>query len=167
MVIGTLAYRTLTLKDLWRILDRAARTSASVYLIVGFATIISWILANERLPNELTTLVETWNLQPWMLLLILNVFFLINGLWVGDSVQLLLFAPLFTPILAAMGVSPVHFGVVMPFTWARPYRVSVWDESSASPSPSLLPTLSSCWWLLTCQRSPSSCLSSSAFFDGV
>jgi tripartite ATP-independent transporter DctM subunit len=113
MVIGTLAYRTLTLKDLWRILDRAARTSASVYLIVGFATIISWILANERLPNELTTLVETWNLQPWMLLLILNVFFLINGLWVGDSVQLLLFAPLFTPILAAMGVSPVHFGVVM------------------------------------------------------
>ena len=113
LVIGALAYRNLSLKALWEILDRAARTSASVYLIVGFATIISWILANERLPNEILNLVNAWQLEPWMLLLLLNLFFLFNGLWVGDSVQLLLFAPLFTPILASMGVDPVHFGVVM------------------------------------------------------
>ena len=113
LVIGALAYRNLSLKALWDILDRAARTSASVYLIVGFATIISWILANERLPNEVLNLVNAWQLEPWMLLLLLNLFFLFNGLWVGDSVQLLLFAPLFTPILASMGVDPVHFGVVM------------------------------------------------------
>lgn len=113
LVIGFIAYRNLTLKDLWGILDRAARTSASVYLIVGFATIISWVLANERIPSELQVLVREANLQPWMLLFILNLFFLINGLWVSDSVQLLLFAPLFTPLLATMGVDPVHFGVIM------------------------------------------------------
>ncbi len=113
MVIGVVAYRNLTLKKLWDILDRAARTSASVYLIVGFATIISWILANERVPNELSAMIDGSNIEPWMLLLILNLFFLFNGLWISDSVQLLLFAPLFTPILAAMGVDPVHFGVIM------------------------------------------------------
>ncbi len=113
LLVGVLAYRNLSLKALWAILDRAARTSASVYLIVGFATIISWILANERVPTELTTLIADMDLQPWMLLLALNIFFLINGLWIGDSVQLLLFAPLFTPILVAMGVDPVHFGVIM------------------------------------------------------
>lgn len=113
LVVGVFAYRSLSLKDLWGILDRSARTSASVYLIVGFATIISWVIANEQLPSQIMGLLESYHLEPWALLLILNVFFLINGLWVGDSVQLLLFAPLFTPILATMGVDPVHFGVVM------------------------------------------------------
>lgn len=113
LLVGFLAYRNLSLKALWAILDRSARTSASVYLIVGFATIIFWVLANERLPHQLGDLVAAYNLQPWMLLLALNIFFLINGLWIGDSVQLLLFAPLFTPILAQMGVDPVHFGVIM------------------------------------------------------
>ena len=140
LLIGTLAYRNLSLKAFWGILDRAARTSASVYLIVGFATIISWILANERLPTELNTLVREMQLEPWMLLLALNVFFLINGLWIGDSVQLLLFAPLFTPILAAMGVDPIHFGVIMVMNvmiglMTPPYGLALYLGSSISGVP--------------------------------
>lgn len=113
LVIGWVAYRNLSLKKLWEILDRSARTTASIYLIVGFATIISWILANERLPSELEGFIAQVGLPLWVLLLALNLFFLINGLWIGDAVQLLLFAPLFTPILAQMGVDPVHFGIIM------------------------------------------------------
>lgn len=137
LLVGFLAYRNLSLKALWTILDRSARTSASVYLIVGFATIISWVLANERLPNQLGDLVAAYNLQPWMLLLALNIFFLINGLWIGDSVQLLLFAPLFTPILAQMGVDPVHFGVIMVMNvmiglMTPPYGLALYLGSSIS-----------------------------------
>ncbi|OJY33105.1 MAG: hypothetical protein BGP11_05380 [Rhodobacterales bacterium 65-51] len=137
LLVGFLAYRNLSLKALWAILDRSARTSASVYLIVGFATIISWVLANERLPNQLGDLVAAYNLQPWMLLLALNIFFLINGLWIGDSVQLLLFAPLFTPILAQMGVDPVHFGVIMVMNvmiglMTPPYGLALYLGSSIS-----------------------------------
>lgn len=113
VAIGVLAYRNLTLEKLWAILDRTARTSASIYLIVGFATVISWILANERVPSELAALIDGVNIPVWAILLLINIFFLINGLWIGDSVQLLLFAPLFTPILAQLGVDPVHFGVIM------------------------------------------------------
>ncbi|MCW2308510.1 TRAP transporter large permease [Rhodobium gokarnense] len=113
LFVGVLAYRNLTLKAFWGILDRAARTSASVYLIVGFATVISWVFASERVPSDLSALVQGLDMQPWMLLLLLNVFFLFNGLWISDSVQLLLFAPLFTPIVVAMGVDPIHFGVIM------------------------------------------------------
>ncbi|WBU53810.1 TRAP transporter large permease [Paracoccus sp. SCSIO 75233] len=137
LMVGFLAYRNLSLKALWAILDRSARTSASVYLIVGFATIISWVLANERLPNQLGELVATYDLKPWMLLLALNIFFLINGLWIGDSVQLLLFAPLFTPILAQMGVDPVHFGVIMVMNvmiglMTPPYGLALYLGSSIS-----------------------------------
>lgn len=140
LLVGVLAYRNLTLKELWGILDRAARTSASVYLIVGFATIISWVLANERVPSDLQALVENAQMQPWMVLLCLNLFFLINGLWVSDSVQLLLFAPLFTPLLATMGVDPVHFGVIMVVNVmigliTPPYGLALYLGSSISGVP--------------------------------
>ena len=140
LLVGVLAYRNLSLKAFWGILDRAARTSASVYLIVGFASVIAWILANERVPSELQALVREYNLQPWLLLLMLNLFFLINGLWIGDSVQLLLFAPLFTPILAAMGVEPVHFGAIMVMNvmiglMTPPYGLALYLGSSISGAP--------------------------------
>jgi tripartite ATP-independent transporter DctM subunit len=140
IVVGVCAYRTLSLKQVWDILDRAVRTSASVYLIVGFASVISWILATERVPSELTELVATLDMQPWMLLLCLNIFFLINGLWIGDSVQLLLFAPLFTPIVAAMGVDPVQFGVIMVVNvmiglMTPPYGLGLYLGSAISGQP--------------------------------
>ncbi|GGG64950.1 C4-dicarboxylate ABC transporter permease [Salipiger pallidus] len=140
LLVGFVAYRNLTLKELWAILDRAARTSASVYLIVGFATIISWILANERIPSELQSLIVNMDLEPWMVLLMLNLFFLINGLWISDSVQLLLFAPLFTPLVASMGVDPVHFGVIMVVNVmigliTPPYGMALYLGSSISGVP--------------------------------
>lgn len=113
LVIGIVAHRNLTLKALWVILDKSARTTTSVYLIVGFASIISWIIANERLPDQLQAFIEAQDIQAWVLLLAIIIFFLINGLWIDDEVQMLLFAPLFTPIVAGLGVSPGHFGVIM------------------------------------------------------
>jgi TRAP-type transport system large permease protein len=57
--------------------------------------------------------VQAWELKPWQFLLLVNIFLLVNGLFISDSVQLLLFAPLFTPIAAKLGIHPVHFGVMM------------------------------------------------------
>jgi TRAP-type transport system large permease protein len=111
--IGIFVSKNLTIKQLFRICEKAARTSAAIYLIIGFVTIISWIFARERLPELLTRLIHEWNLPLWQMLLLVNLFFLFNGLWISDAVQLLLFAPLFTPIFAKMGVHPVHFGLIM------------------------------------------------------
>lgn len=111
--VGFLIYKNLSLEMFWTILDKSVRTSASIYLIIAFATIISWILAMEQVPASIVTLIDHYQLESWQFLLILNLFFIFNGLWISDSVQLLLFAPLFTPILANMGVNPIHFGVVM------------------------------------------------------
>ncbi|MEZ5844381.1 MAG: TRAP transporter large permease [Hyphomicrobiaceae bacterium] len=113
LAVGFLAYRTLSLAMLWTILGRVARTTASIYLIVGFATVLGWVFAAERVPASIQQLVAHYQLDPWMFLLAVNVFLLINGLFVSDSVQLLLFAPLFTPIAASLGIHPVHFGVMM------------------------------------------------------
>ncbi|KAB2850691.1 MAG: TRAP transporter large permease, partial [Hyphomicrobiaceae bacterium] len=93
LAVGFIAYRTLTLSMLWRLLDRVARTTASIYLIVGFATVLGWVFASERVPSTIQSLVLHYQLAPWMFLLLANIFFLINGLFISDSVQLLLFAP--------------------------------------------------------------------------
>lgn len=140
LLVGVFAYRNLSLKELWAILDRSARVTTSIYLIVGFATIISWIMANERLPDILEAFIIDQELSLWVLLLGINVFFLINGLWISDSVQMLLFAPLFTPILAALGVDPIHFGVIMTMNimiglLTPPYGMALYLGSAVSGVP--------------------------------
>lgn len=111
--IGFLIYKRLTLKKFWDILYSAARTSASIYLIIAFAGVISWVFAAERVPDLVSGFVDKHHFSRNTLLLIVNAFFLFNGCWISDIVQLLLFAPLFTPIMEGLGVHPVHFGVIM------------------------------------------------------
>jgi len=113
MFVGFFIYKDLDFKKLWEILESSARTTASIYLIIAFSTVISWVLASERVPDLVAQFVRKYDLSPAMFLLLLNLFFLFNGCWLSDTVQLLLFAPLFTPILERMGVNPIHFGVIM------------------------------------------------------
>lgn len=113
MFLGLVGYRNLSLPVFWGILDRTMRTTASIYLIIAFVTVISWILAMEQVPMMIETFVERSNMSPWMFLLLLNLFLLLNGLWLSDIVQLVLFAPIFTPIAMGLCVDPVQFGVIM------------------------------------------------------
>lgn len=113
LMLGVVAYRTLTFRKFWEILSNVCRMSTSIYLIVAFAMIVSWVLASERVPELIQTFVDTHHVSPWLFFLFLNLFFLFNGMWISDTVQILLFAPLFTPIMESMGYNPIHFGVVM------------------------------------------------------
>ncbi|WP_300820835.1 TRAP transporter large permease [uncultured Oscillibacter sp.] len=113
LVIDICFYHTLTPAKIWEALKKTAVSSASIFLIIGFTSIISWILAMENVPVMISNWVYGANISPYLLLFIVNVFFLFNGMWISDSAQLVLFAPIFTPIFTAMGVSAVHFGVVM------------------------------------------------------
>lgn len=106
-------YKRINLHEMRLILLNTAKTSAQIYLIIGFASVIGWELATEEVPAMIANFIAETNMSPYMLLFLLNIFFLFNGMWLSDAAQLVLFAPLFTPILAAMGISPVHFGCVM------------------------------------------------------
>jgi tripartite ATP-independent transporter DctM subunit len=140
LIIGIVAYRNLSLKTIWRILDSSARTTASIYLIVGFASVLTWIIANERIPDTLEQTIRGLDIPFWMLLLMVNLFFLFNGLWISDSVQMVLFAPLFTPILVALGMSPVQFGVIITMNimiglMTPPYGLALYLGSAVSGVP--------------------------------
>jgi tripartite ATP-independent transporter DctM subunit len=112
-IISFLHYRSVKFADIREILLNTGKTTASIYLIMAFATIVSWEMASEQLPLIINNFVRDNNMSVYLLLFLINLFLLFNGCWLSDVAQLILFAPIFMPILAAMGVHPVHFGVVM------------------------------------------------------
>jgi tripartite ATP-independent transporter DctM subunit len=100
----------------WReLLASTARTTSQLYLIIGFALLLSWIFAIEDIPSLITNLVTTHDMSPYLLLFIVNIILLINGCFISDVLQIILFAPILTPIFQSMGIHPVHFGVMMVF----------------------------------------------------
>lgn len=113
LLLDLLFYHKLKLTDIWNALKKTAKGATSIFLIIGFTSIISWILAMENVPIMLSDWVTAAHISPYLLLFLVNIFFLFNGMWISDSAQLVLFAPIFAPIFAAMGVSTIHFGVVM------------------------------------------------------
>lgn len=113
LLLDLLVYHKLKPRDLWSSLKNAATGSASIFLIIGFTSIISWILTMESVPLMINNWVAAANISPYLLLFLVNLFFLFNGMWISDSAQLVLFAPIFAPIFQQMGIHPIHFGVVM------------------------------------------------------
>lgn len=113
LIISKIIYKKLSFNDLKKSLATTAKTSASVYLIVAFTAVISWILAIEGVPALIQGWVAVNKPSPYFMLFLVNLFFLFNGMWLSDTAQLVLFAPLFTPIMVSLGIHPIHFGVIM------------------------------------------------------
>ncbi len=112
-LVAAFVYKSITWASFMQALISSVKTTASIYLIIAFSVVLGWIFAMERVPQSVATFVRVWNLSPYTVLFLINLFLLFNGMWISDAVQLLLFAPIFTPLVVSMGINPVHFGVVM------------------------------------------------------
>ena len=137
LLLGCVIYRNLTLQDIWSSIKGTVTGTSSIFLIIGFTSIISWILAMENVPIMISNFVYSHGISPYLLLFIMNVFLLFNGMWISDSAQLILFAPIFTPIFVSMGVSAIHVGVVMVVNVmigliTPPYGVGLYTVASVS-----------------------------------
>ncbi|MBI5581113.1 MAG: TRAP transporter large permease [Deltaproteobacteria bacterium] len=113
LIISYLVYKKMSLASFYQCLMNSLKTTASIYLIVAFSVVLGWIFAVEGVPQLLGDWVKDWNLSPNMVLLMINIFLLINGCFMSDSVTLILFAPILTPLVTQLGIHPIHFGVVM------------------------------------------------------
>lgn len=111
-IAAWLIYKNLTWTSLKRSLLSTVKISASIYLIIGFVQTVGWVLAAEGVPHLISNFVVQHNFSPYLLVFLLNIFLLVNGCWLSDTAQLVLFAPIFTPILVGMGLDPVHIGVM-------------------------------------------------------
>jgi C4-dicarboxylate transporter, DctM subunit len=106
-------YGGLKLRQVPKVLLSAANTSAMLLYIITNAILFSFLLTSEQIPQSLAEWVVSRDLSPWMFLLLLNIALLIAGQFMEPTGIILILAPLVLPIALALGIDPVHLGIVM------------------------------------------------------
>ncbi len=113
LLLAGLFYRALSLKGLVDLLVDSTRSSAVVALIIAGAFVFNYVIAVERIPNELAAFIDSLALSPLAFLLSVNLLFLLFGCFLDATTMLLVLVPLLMPSVRQLGIDPVHFGVVI------------------------------------------------------
>ncbi len=113
LFISTVIYRELTFKDLYKALVDAALQTAVVMLLVAASALIGVYLTEARVPQALAGSILTYTTNPYMVLLLLNIFFLILGMFLHSAAAIILTVPIVLPLIQQVGIDPVHFGLVL------------------------------------------------------
>jgi tripartite ATP-independent transporter DctM subunit len=113
LLVTVLVYRALSWGDFVIAVRSSVRTTAVVFLLVGTATAFAWLLAMYRLPEILTEGMLAISSNPIVILLLINICLLLLGAVMDMAALILITTPIFLPVVTAIGVDPVQFGMVM------------------------------------------------------
>ncbi len=113
LLLAMVLYRALDAKGLFAILVSSTRSTAAITLIIAGAFLFNYVVAAEQVPGALAGLLTDLGLSPLAFLLIVNVLFLLFGCFLDATTMLLVLVPLLMPSVRAVGIDPVHFGVVI------------------------------------------------------
>lgn len=113
LFITMVIHREVGFADLWRIIVSAATLIAQIMMIVTAAGIYASLLTTSGLPQQLVAEINALDLPVWATLLSLNVVLLVMGSFLEPPAAILILTPLLLPIVQAVGVDPIHFGIIM------------------------------------------------------
>lgn len=111
-LISALFYRTVTLESTYRSLLSSARISASIGMLIAGALVFNYVVTIENIPRTISQALTAYELSPWMFLLLVNLILLGLGCLLEGTTILLVIVPVFLPTAQALGIDPVHFGIV-------------------------------------------------------
>src|ERR1700751_484545 len=113
IVVGRYVYREMSWRDVLEAATQAAIITSQILIIVATAALFSWILTINRVPQAMTGGLTSLNLPPWGFLMAVNVILLIVGCFLDPTSAIIVLTPLFMPLVRALGIDPIHFGIVM------------------------------------------------------
>jgi tripartite ATP-independent transporter DctM subunit len=113
LFLGLVVYRTLTLRGLVRVTMETVETTAVVLLIVAGASIFGWLITTTRVTEDVAAMVLNITREPWVVLLLVNIFLLIVGCFLETVAAITILVPVLLPLMVEIGVDPVHFGLIM------------------------------------------------------
>jgi tripartite ATP-independent transporter DctM subunit len=113
LVLAVFFYRELSWKEAFKVLVDSSKATSSVALLIAGALIFNYIVASERLPEQISQLLGGLEVSPLVFLLLVNLLFLLLGCLFDATTMLLVLVPLFLPAARALGIDMVHFGVVI------------------------------------------------------
>lgn len=112
-VVGIFFYKKLKWKHFPIILKNTVYSTSSVILIIVAASVFGQYMAWERIPHELTKSLMAFSESPWLMLVVINVFLLLLGMFLEGGAVLIIVAPLLVPVIQNMGIDVIHFGLVL------------------------------------------------------
>lgn len=113
LVVGFLWTRELSVKAIGRALASTVRLTSVIFVVIGAATIVGWILSSEQVPQKLAPVVLEYAKTPSMVLLFMSLIIFVVGMFMEEIAALVLLTPVFAPLAVAAGIDPLHFGIVM------------------------------------------------------
>lgn len=114
-ILAVLIYREVSIKELPKVILESVVTTAIVLLLIGTSMGMSWVMANADIPYTISDGLLAISYNPIVILLIINIILLIVGVFMDMTPALLIFTPIFFPIVTDLGMDPVHFGILMAF----------------------------------------------------
>ena len=113
-IIGFFVLRTLKLRDIPDLLYQTGKTTGVVFLIIGSASILGWILTMERVPEAVAAGFLSVSNNPHIILLLILILMLIVGMFMDIAAALIILGPILHPIAVNnLGIDPIHFGIIM------------------------------------------------------
>ncbi|WP_281989566.1 TRAP transporter large permease [Aquimarina aggregata] len=106
-------YGEINVKNLSGILLKSSATTAIVMLLIGTSMGMSWVLSFENIPQEISANLLTLSDNKIIILIIINLLLLFVGIFMDMTPAVLIFTPIFLPIVTKLGIDPVHFGIIM------------------------------------------------------
>ncbi|MBN2130996.1 MAG: TRAP transporter large permease [Sedimentisphaerales bacterium] len=113
LILGMVVYREVRIRHLPDILLQAGKTTAIVMLLIGTSQAMSWILAYQQIPEQVSAALLAISDNPIVILLVINCLLLAVGTFMDMTPAVLIFTPIFLPVVIGLGMSPVHFGIIM------------------------------------------------------
>ena len=110
--VSMFIYRDLSLKGLFEIMSTSARTSAVIMIIIACSGPFGWCLANWKIPETISSSVLSISSNKYIIMLLISIIILIAGVFMETSSAIILLTPVFLPLVKALGVSTMHFGVL-------------------------------------------------------
>ena len=112
ILVTGFVYKDFSIKDLPKVLLDTGKTSASIMLIIGGATIFSWVLALNQIPQEMGRFIISVSSTPLQFVLLVSAILFVLGMFLDISTIILLVGPIFAPIVLKMGVDPILAGLI-------------------------------------------------------
>ncbi|MCI8866239.1 MAG: TRAP transporter large permease [Lachnospiraceae bacterium] len=106
-------YRNITVKSFWKIVVDSAKMSGMVVFLIGVSNILGWVMAFLQIPQAVSAALLGLTNNYVIILLIMNVILLIAGTFMDVTPAILIFTPLFLPIVKSFGMNPIHFGLIL------------------------------------------------------
>ncbi len=113
LFVTMVVHREVGLRDLWRIIQSSVFLISQILMIVTAAGLYSWLLTTSGIPQQIIGEINALKLPVWALLLSINIVLLVMGSFLEPPAAILIMTPLLLPLVQAVGVSPIHFGIIM------------------------------------------------------